>query len=99
VAFLITGRFRLTQTTLWRIKVASFPDLSNVASPTKAIITIPIPYMDMGMVMIREKGVPRDGAMGGSIVSVSATRGRRCSRSTRPLGASIAQHSSHLLEV
>ena len=23
--------------------------------------------MDMGMVMIREKGVPRDGAMGGSI--------------------------------
>jgi hypothetical protein len=30
--------------------------------------------MDMGMVMIGEKGVPRDGAMGGSIESTSATK-------------------------
>jgi hypothetical protein len=31
-------------------------------------------YIDMGMVMIREKGVPRDGAMGGSMGNVSATK-------------------------
>ena len=31
--------------------------------------------MDMGMVMIREKGVPTDGAMGGSMGSTSATKG------------------------
>jgi len=30
--------------------------------------------MDMGMVMIREKGVPRDGATGGSMGSTSATK-------------------------
>ena len=30
--------------------------------------------MDVGMVMIREKGVPRDGATGGSMVSTSATK-------------------------
>jgi hypothetical protein len=29
--------------------------------------------MDMGMVMIREKGVPRDAAIGGSMGSTSAT--------------------------
>jgi hypothetical protein len=53
--------------TAWRIEVAPVPDLLNVATPTKAI-TIPITlYMDMGMVMIREKGVPRDAAMGGSM--------------------------------
>jgi hypothetical protein len=39
VAFL-NWRFGLTQTTLWRIEVAPFPDLFNVATPTKAIITI-----------------------------------------------------------
>jgi hypothetical protein len=63
------------QLTLWRIEVAPVPGLSNVATPTRPIITIPITlYMDMGMVMIREKGVPRDGAMGGSIGSTSATK-------------------------
>jgi hypothetical protein len=67
VAFL-NWRFGLTQMTIWRIEVAPVPDLLNVATPTKAIITIPITlYMDMGMVMIGEKGVPRDGAMGGSM--------------------------------
>jgi len=30
--------------------------------------------MDMGMVMMPKKGVPRDGAMGGSIGSTSATK-------------------------
>ena len=55
--------------------MAPVPDLLNVATTTKAIITIPITlYMDMGMVMIGEKGVPRDGAMGGSIESTSATK-------------------------
>jgi hypothetical protein len=74
VAFL-NWRFGLTQMTIWRIEVAPVPDLLNVATPTKAIITIPITlYMDMGMVMIGEKGVPRDGAMGGSIESTSATK-------------------------
>jgi hypothetical protein len=41
VAFL-NWRFGLTQMTAWRIEVAPVPDLSNVATPTKAIITIPI---------------------------------------------------------
>ena len=40
MAFL-NWRFGLIQTTLWRIEVAPFPDLSNVATSTKAIITIP----------------------------------------------------------
>ena len=63
-----TGASGLLKMTAWRIEVAPFPDLLNVATPTKAIITIPITlYMDMGMVLIREKGVPRDAAMGGSM--------------------------------
>ena len=41
---------------------------SSASSPFKSL------YMDMGMVMIPKKGVPRDGAMGGSIVSVSVTK-------------------------
>jgi hypothetical protein len=59
--------------TAWRIEVAPFPDLSNVATSTKPITTQSL-YMDMGMVMIREKEVPRDGAMGGSMGSTSATK-------------------------
>ena len=34
--------FGLTQTTAWRLEVAPVPGLSNVATPTKPIITIPI---------------------------------------------------------
>jgi hypothetical protein len=57
----LSWRFGLTQMTARRIEVAPVRGLSNVATPTKAIITIPITlYMDMGMVMIGEKGVPRD---------------------------------------
>jgi hypothetical protein len=73
VAFL-NWHFGLTQMTAWRIEVAPVSGLSNVytcedpSSPSQSL------YMDMGMVMIREKGGPRDGAMGGSIVSVSATK-------------------------
>jgi hypothetical protein len=47
VAFL-NWRFGLTQMTAWRIEVAHFPDLSNVASPTRAIITIPITLYGYG---------------------------------------------------
>ena len=47
MAFL-NWRFGLTQTTLWRIEVAPFPDLSNVASPTRSIITIPITLYGYG---------------------------------------------------
>jgi len=44
LAFL-NWRFELTQMTAWRIEVAPVPGLSNVATSTKAIITIPItPY-------------------------------------------------------
>jgi hypothetical protein len=41
-------RFGLTEMTLWRIEVAPVPDLSNVATPTKAIITIPITLYGYG---------------------------------------------------
>ncbi len=44
--------------TAWRIEVAPVPGLSNVATPTKAIITIPSLYMDVGIVMMPKKGVP-----------------------------------------
>jgi hypothetical protein len=54
--------------------VAPFPGLSNVTSPTKPIITSQSLYMDMGMEMMREKRVPREGAMGGSMGSTSATK-------------------------
>ena len=40
MAFL-NWRFGLTQTPIWRIEVAPFPHSSNVAAPTKPIITIP----------------------------------------------------------
>jgi hypothetical protein len=38
----------LTQMTAWRIEVAPVPGLSNVATPTKAIITIPITLYGSG---------------------------------------------------
>jgi hypothetical protein len=40
----------------------------KLSSPSQSL------YMDMAMVMIREKGVPRDGAMSGNIGSASATK-------------------------
>ena len=55
--------------------MAPVPDLSNVATPTRPIITIPITlYMDMGMVMMPKKGVPQGGVMGGSMGSTSRTK-------------------------
>jgi hypothetical protein len=47
VAFL-NWRFGLTQTMLGRIEVAPVQDLSNVATPTRAIITIPITLYGYG---------------------------------------------------
>jgi len=55
--------------------------------------------MDMVMVMIGEKGVPRGGAMGREQWEYKADKARRCSRSTRPLRAGIAQHSSSIRSV
>jgi hypothetical protein len=73
VAFL-NWRFGLTQTTPWRIEVAPVPSLSNVATPTKAIVTIPITLYGYGNGDDAEEGIPRGGAMGGSMGSTSATK-------------------------
>jgi hypothetical protein len=48
MAFLITGSFGLTRMPLWRIELAPVPGLSNVATPTNAIITIPITLYGYG---------------------------------------------------
>ena len=73
MAFL-NRRFGLTQMTAWRIEVAPFPGLSSVATPTKAIITIPITLYGYGDGDDAEEGLPRDGAMSGNIESASATK-------------------------
>jgi hypothetical protein len=73
VAFL-NWRFGLTQLTLWRIEVAPVPGLSNVATPTKAIITIPITLYGYGNGDDAEEGLSTDSAMGGSMGSTSASK-------------------------
>jgi hypothetical protein len=73
VAFL-NWCFGLIQMTAWRIEVAPDPGLSNVVAPQKLSSPSQSLYMDMGMVMMPKKGVPRDGAMGGSMYSTSATK-------------------------
>ena len=58
------GADEVRQLTLWRIEVAPFPDLSNVATPQKPLSPSQSLYMDMGMVMMPKKGGPdrrRDG--------------------------------------
>jgi hypothetical protein len=70
----LNWRFRLTQMTAWRIEVAPVPGLSNVATPTKAIITIPITLYGCGNGDDAEEGLPTDGAIGGSMGSTSATK-------------------------
>jgi hypothetical protein len=85
VAFL-NWRFGLTQMTAWRIEVAPFPDLSNVATPTKAIITIPITLFGYGNGDDAEEGCPerrRDGREHGER---KCDKARRCSRLVRLLG-------------
>jgi hypothetical protein len=42
------GCFRLTQMTVWRLKVAPFPDSLNANTPKRPIITIPIPIYRCG---------------------------------------------------
>ncbi len=59
MAFL-NWRFGLTQMTAWRIEVAPVPDLSNVATPTKAIITIPITLYGYGNGDDAEEGGSRE---------------------------------------
>jgi hypothetical protein len=73
VAFL-NWRFGLTQMTAWRIELAPVPGLSNVATPTRAIITIPITLYGYGNGDDAEEGLPRDGAMGGSMGSTRPTK-------------------------
>jgi hypothetical protein len=85
VAFL-NWRFGLTQITAWRIEVPPFPDLSNVATPTKAIITIPIPLYGYGNGDDAEEGGPerrRDGQEHGEY---KRDKARRYSRLVWPLG-------------
>jgi hypothetical protein len=78
------GRFRLTQTTLRRIEVAPVPDLSNVATPTKAIITIPITLFGNGY--DAEEGGPERRRDGREHREYKRDKARRCSRLVWPLG-------------
>jgi hypothetical protein len=50
----------------------------NLSLPSQSL------YMDMAMVMIREKGVPRDGAMGGSVGSARPSKSDADPRSRPP---------------
>jgi hypothetical protein len=73
VAFL-NWRFGLTQMTAWSIQAAPFPGLSNLATPPQKLSSPSQSlHLDMGMVMMPKKGLPRDGAMDGSMGSTSAT--------------------------
>ena len=73
MAFL-NWRFGLTQTTLWRIEVAPVQICRTWLPPQKLSSPSQSLYMDVGMVMMPKMGVPRDGAMGGSMGSTSATK-------------------------
>jgi hypothetical protein len=54
--------------------VAPVPGLLNVATPTNAIITIPITLYGYGNGDDAEDGLPRDGAMGGGMGTTSAKK-------------------------
>ena len=73
MAFL-NWRFGLTQMTAWWIEVAPVPDLSNVATLTKPIITIPITLYGYGNGDDADEEVPRCGAMVGSMGSTRPTK-------------------------
>jgi hypothetical protein len=85
VAFL-NWRFGLTQTTLWRIEVAPAPGLSNVATPTKPIITIPITLYGYGNGDDAEEGGPERRRDGLEAEGNKRDKACRCSRLVRPLG-------------
>ena len=93
MAFL-NWRFGLTQMTAWRIEVAPFPDLSNVATPTKAIITIPITLYGYGNGDDAEEGGPERRRDEREHRERKCDKVRRCSRPARPVGVSIAQPPS-----
>ena len=75
MAFL-NWRFGLIQMTAWWIEVAPVPDLSNVATPTKAIITIPITLYGYGNGDDAEEGDPEGCAMGWSMSLFLSPKGR-----------------------
>jgi hypothetical protein len=75
VAFL-NCRFGLTQMTAWRIEVAPVPGLSNVATPTKAIITIPITLYGCGNGNDAQEEGPEGCAMGWSMSLLLYPKGR-----------------------
>ena len=74
--------------------MAPVPDLSNVATPTKAIITIPITLYGCGNSDDAEAGAPERRRDGREHREHKADKARRCSRPTGPLRAGVAQHSS-----
>ena len=82
MAFL-NWRFGLTRMTAWRIEVAPVPDLSNVATLTKPIITIPITLYGYGNGDDTRKGVPRAARWAGAW-GHKCDKARRCSRLVRP---------------
>ena len=54
--------------------MAPFPDLLNVVTPTRAIITIATSIYRYGNGDDAEEGLLRDGAMGGSMWSTRPTK-------------------------
>ena len=82
----LNWRFGLTQTTLWRIEVAPFPDLLNVATPTKAIITIATSIYGYGNGDDAEEGAAEKRRDGREHGEHKADKARRCSRLVWPLG-------------
>jgi hypothetical protein len=82
----LNWRFGLTQITAWRIEVAPIPDLSNVATPTKAIITIPITLYRYGNGDNAEEGGSKGSAMSREYGEHKCDKVRRCSRLVWPLG-------------
>src|SRR5919107_4842566 len=75
------------------------PDLSNVASPQNLSSPSQSLYMDMGMVMMPKKGGPSRWRDRREHREYKRDKARGYSRSTRPLGANIAQRSSSIRRV
>jgi hypothetical protein len=65
--------------------VAPVSGLSNVATPTKAIITIPITLYGYGYGDDAEEGGPRGMCNGQEYREYKRDKARRCSRLVRPL--------------
>jgi hypothetical protein len=75
-----------TQMTAWRIEVAPFPGLLSVPTPQKLSSPSQSLYMDMGMVMMPKKGVPRGGVMDRKHGEHKREKARHCSRAAWTLG-------------